>query len=756
MAKASREETICLWLERIGRSRLGVEEYFARHPVPFSAPQYYRYKKKLAEGGVQALRDGRARGNHRCLGEEAEGFLQGYVTAHPEASLQELDDGLQKRFGIEVSHAGISLCLKRLGCMRRPRSRANSAKRMQTTCGGFELIVGLACHLRWPEAVVGLIVDRVKKCRRKQRVVRQKAQPDRRGRRLNGQFTARYNRRQDVRENRFQSIELKRPGKRLEGMSIASASKEVLARKCLAALALPIITNNGVIRSADNPLGNALLNLCGVNYKQVTLNKFLSELKYLGMSDAFLRDQVSFWQQHWKRHPRGPLELPMLCYYVDGNTKPLWSKKRVKKNKVTMLGRVMGCLEHVFIHDNYGRPIYFETHSGQAPMGEYVLSMFEKIENSLEGPGQALPVNRAIVMDAASNSVRTLRSFAAQEKYHYITALDDNQWNPRKVRKQGRLQRYHYGNATLRDCEIELEDSQDKGYLITTRAIEISWDYGKRTVLITSFDPEVVGASEVVKAYFDRWPHEELQFRAKKAVACLNRVAGYGRQKLTDTKVVERQKKLATSMKTLRCELAEPLAGIAQEEQRIAALIKQERPLRARSEIKEGRRKLPKKDRERFEEIGRQIARSNRRIKAIEKPHAKSFCRLRKTEREWLRLQGKETVYKADVELDQIMTFFRVSLVNLYTLLAQILFGKARLSLTRLVHSVLFLPAEIQETADTKEVILEYNHKDHHTMACLHAGLQRINALACRTPTGKAITFRLSESLSSKVKYFTP
>jgi hypothetical protein len=36
-------------------------------------------------------------------------------------------------------------------------------------------------------------------------------------------------------------------------------------------------------------------------------------------------------------------------------------------------------------------------------------------------------------MDGASNSVGTLRAFASQQKYHYITPLDDNQWNERKI-----------------------------------------------------------------------------------------------------------------------------------------------------------------------------------------------------------------------------------------------------------------------------------------------------------------------------------
>jgi len=38
----------------------------------------------------------------------------------------------------------------------------------------------------------------------------------------------------------------------------------------------------------------------------------------------------------------------------------------------------------------------------------------------------------------------------------------------------------------------------------------------------------------VVKAYFDRWPSEELQFKRMKSFACLNRVAGYGKKKLPE------------------------------------------------------------------------------------------------------------------------------------------------------------------------------------------------------------------------------
>ena len=739
MAKLDREKTIRLWLDRIERSRLSIPTYFSRYEVPFSMTQYYAYRKGFREGGAEALRDGRSQGNHRRVNAEAEGFLKGYIAAHPRVDLAALRAVLREQFEIELTISGMSRCLKRLGCPLGVQRREEPGEEYYTACGGFELVVGLACHLGWPEAVASVIRTRIEQSKGTKGQLRGE-NPDRHGRKR-GRFTAKYNQRRDVRASKFESVARKREGKRLAGMSITAVDTQVLARKCLATLALPVVTHNGHVRSVDTPLGNALRHICGYNYKQATLNKFLAELKYLGVADDLLRHQVAFWQERWQSHPKGPLQMPVLCYYIDGNTKALWSRKRVKKNKVTMLGRVMGCLEQVFVHDNCGRPIYFETYSGHAPVGEYVLSLFEKIEQNLQGPGGKLDVSRAIVMDGAGNSVRTLRAFAAQEKYHYITSLDDNQWDARKLRRVGRPQRYRYGDATLRDCEIELMDSQEKGYLVVSRAIEIQWDHGKRTVLLTSLSAELVVASEVVKSYFDRWPDQELGFRTMKAVACLHRVAGYGKQKQLDDRVVKRQEELRQNIKSLRTQLAAPLAEIADKERRIDSLVKRERPLRRRSRIVKGQRLLPKADEQRFLELGKEIRSCKRSIKSIERKEEKLFRRLRKAEKEWFRLQGKETVYKVDVELDQIMTFFRVGLVNLYSYLAQELLGSSSTAMSRLLHSVLLLPARIKETSGRKEVLLQNNEKESKIMDRLRSGLKRINTLGLRTLDGRCLQF---------------
>ena len=733
------------WIKKIDDSKLSVPEYFNRNKVPFSQAQYYRYKKKLDQEGSDSLMDKRTRGNNRRITAEVEVYLNGYVSGKPEYSLAEIKEVLNKQFDIELSESGISRCLKRLGCGLKDKPKGQKVKRTYTLCGGFELISALACHMGWPQAVSSVIKKRINQIKRSNCWEENSPEDKKLGRNKQGQFTSRYNRRREVREKRFESIDNKREDKNFRGMSISVASSMVIARKSLAMLALPVITNNGMIRSVNTPMGDMLRSVCGFNYKQSTLTKFMAELKYLGVAEYLLRHQIEFWQKFWQKHPIGEMELPVLCYYIDGNTKPLWSKKRVKKNKVTMLGRVMGCIETVFVHDNFGRPIYFESYSGHAPVGEYILSLFKKIEDALEGPGSKLPVNRAIVMDAANNSVRTLRAFAAQNKYHYITSLDDNQWNPRKIRHEGKPKRYHYGKATLTDCEIELEDSQDEGYIITSRAIKIEWDYGKRTVILTSLDPSIVGASCVVKSYFERWPDEELQFRSMKKVACLNRVAGYGKKQQEDIKVLRKQKELQSKIETLRKILTESFTVIEEQEAAIVKLVKEERKLKAISLIEKGHRILPPKEYERFQEIGREIAKRQRTIKKIMEPQKQEFKRLSKFEREWLRLQGKEKVYSVDLELDEIMTFYRVSLVNMYSYLSYELFGKNSISMNRLVHSILHLPAVVEETKEIKKVTLKYNEKDPEIMEKLHEAICKINELGLKTLNGKTVVFSVGD-----------
>jgi hypothetical protein len=412
-----------------------------------------------------------------------------------------------------------------------------------------------------------------------------------------------------------------------------------------------------------------------------------------------------------------------------------------------MLGRVMGCLEQVFIHDCFGRPVYFETYSGHAPCGEYALELLEKVEKAIEEvPGSRTSVRRVLVLDAASNSVKALRTFTSQEKYHYITPLDDNQWHERKVVRIGRSSRYAYGEATLREVVIELEDSQQKGYMIRTRAVKIEWDNGKTTVLLTSLPVMEVVASEVVHSYFTRWPAEELQFKSMKGAVSMSRVSGYGKQKIEDEQVVKKQRHASKRIEELKKTLGPHLGKINVHEQAMAKLIPKIRRLKAQSEIEDGKRHMAPDLMKKLENYENTLLTHEREMKRIKQERPLEFRLLKKHRREWLRLQGKETVYKVDVELDQILTFHRVSLAHLLAYFAKYFLGRDSTSMLTLLHKIIHLHARVVQTEEVRNIQIDYNEKDRDTMNALSMAIEKMNELQVIGPHGKRMVFALGSN----------
>ena len=259
---------------------------------------------------------------------------------------------------------------------------------------------------------------------------------------------------------KFASIDEKIKGKDFSRLSLYPLQATNLNRKNLAVLLLPLVTNNGAVRNLDKPLSNALEYACGYNYKNATIDKYLRELKYLQVSTDLIHCNARFWSQFWKKYD--PVHHQLACYYIDGNVKPLWSSKRCRKGRVSMLGRVMNCLEQVVLHDGLGRPIYFQTFSGYADLQKHALQAMEQLDELFDEEHQTRRrksrCTRALIFDSAANAVQTLRAFS-NSKYHYITILDTNQIHPRKFKRLSPPQRYHHGEATLTDCAIELIDS---------------------------------------------------------------------------------------------------------------------------------------------------------------------------------------------------------------------------------------------------------------------------------------------------------
>ncbi len=738
---AKRQEDILKLIKSIEESSLSVKDYFNAHQTPISLPQYFRLKKRYKQHGVAGLKDRRQEGNARKLDPNQVELVRGVLTYNRHLTSNSLKNELQKEWEIEMDQSRIDQFRRQFHLTREKPGTVNQEA---VQFAGIEIFSALAHHVGILEKWNMVIQERLDQIKQTELYKGHKNQNtgDHVFARRRGKFSARYNRLGKIRKMKFASIEDKVKEKDFSRLSIYQTNKVILNRRNLSLLLLPLVTNNGASRSVDKPLGNALQNGCGYNYKHATIDKYLRELKYLQISTELIDCNAAFWSHFWKQYDSSDQKIA--CYYIDGNVKPLWSSKRCRKGKVTMLGRVMGCLEQVVIHDGFGRPIYFRTFSGNADLQKHALSSMEQLDELLnEGEAdhsKKSRCTRALVMDGGGNSVQTLRAFSASD-YHYITILDTNQINERKFKFLSPIERYRHGEATLNDCRIELIDSKEPEYIFESRAVCVYWENGKECCLVTSIPRKIFDASEVVKAYFDRWPYCERQYAMMKAAVCFYQIVGYGKKQVADENMLYKIKKYQNDLQRLNRELKIPLLQISENAGRLQKLFETERRLKEKSRIKGGKRIQSSQNEEALENCQREIRKIQRKIKKIEEPYKKRFTVLRQKNREFSRIQGKQTVYHADVELDQLLTSFRLSLANLLAFLAKVILNDLVVEMNTLIQSILFLSGTVEQRPDFRRVCINHNKKEPEFMAMLSEGLKKLNALKIRHPSGAIYEF---------------
>ena len=426
--------------------------------------------------------------------------------------------------------------------------------------------------------------------------------------------------------------------------------------------------------------------------------------------------------------------------YIDGNTKALWSSNRCYKGRVTMLGRVMNCLENVFIHDGKGHPLYFQTFQGHADLGKHALPMLTKLTELLDDPADNVSIKRILVMDGGANGVQMLRAFNGSDEY-YITILDDNQIKTRKFKHIREEMRYKYGNAKLVECKIELPDSKESGYIYECRAVDVEWDNGRKSVLITNIPPELLDASEITKKYFDRWPMQEKQFRDAKSGVNIHRITGYGKKIENYDKMSEKHGELCERITQLKTELEKPLLEIEAIEEKLTDLYRQERRFREKSKIVDGQRVLSGVESVELKNYETKIDKYLRQQRTIEKEHKDSFKRLGKYLKEEKRIRDKGTVYRIDTELDQIMTCFKMSFINLCSLFLAKCMDHEKFELLTLFESIFQLDGDAFITDEEKRIVLEMNPKEPVLMKKLNKSLRILTEMGIYDPDGRSIQF---------------
>ena len=736
----SEDERICEILStirKIEESKQPVSVYFNQNSVPFSLAQYYRYRRILQKCGEEGLRDARKDGNYTKLTERIKDYVIAIVKENRSVSSSQLQSKILNQFDVHISLSGLNTFRASVSLTRVPAPKEENCKRQKS--GGGEILTSLSFFTNIIELYTKTITEQVNAVRQsplfEQNKNIEKDNPDIR---LHGKFTREYNQLESVRVNRFKSIDDKIADKDFSAMNIFGMSEKTISRYNLALMCLPLVTSNGRSSRVNRVKGNDLSFLCGYNYKDASLNKYIQELKYLKVSDRLIAATAKFWMDFWRNESED--ETYFVCYYIDGNTKALWSSNRCYKGRVTMLGRVMNCLENVFIHDGKGHPLYFQTFQGHADLGKHALPMLTKLTELLDDPSAYVDVKRILVMDGGGNGVETLRAFKDSEEY-YITILDDNQTKERKFKHIREEIGYKYGNATLVDCNIELLDSKEPDYIYECRAVIVKWDNGRKSVLVTDIPHDLLDASEITKRYFDRWPMQEKQFRDAKSGVNIHRITGYGKKIENYDKMSEKHGELCERITQLKAELKVPLLEIEAIEKQLIDLYRQERMFRERSKIIDGERVLDEADSIELGHYETRINKCLRQQKTIEKGHKDDFKRLKRYLKEEKRIRDKDKVYRIDTELDQIMTCFKMSFINLCSLFLTKCMDHERFELQTLFESIFQLGGVAFVSEGEKIIDLEMNPKEPKLMSKLNKGLRILNTMDIHDLNGRFVKF---------------
>lgn len=740
MSESKRVAEIIETIRKIRESNVSLTTYFSENTVPFSRAQYYRYCKILQKSGEEGLYDKREEGNNTKLTDQIKNYVLALVTEDRVLSSSQLQRKIFEQFGVHLSLSCLNAYRASLS-LTRISVKKEEAISLEKSNGG-EILTSLVYFTGILNIYTTTLIEAINEIKNSPLFEKNKdIGEDYPEARLKGQFTKEYNQIPSVRENRFKSIDDKIQWKNYSAMNIFSISAQTISRYNLALLCLPLVTSNSKISRVNRVKGNDLSFLCGYNYKDASLSRYIAEIKHLKASDQLIIAVAKFWIDFWRNESNR--EAIFVCYYIDGNTKPLWSSNRCYKGRVTMLGRVMNCLENVFIHDSHGHPLYFQTFQGHADLGRHALAMVTKLNEILESSSDHARVKRILVMDGGANGVKTLRAFDESDEY-FITILDDNQIAERKFKHIREEQRYNYGKSDLVDCRIELLDSTDKGYVYECRAIIVKWDNGKQSVLVTDIPYDLLNASEVTKKYFDRWPFQEKQFRDAKNGVNIQRIVGYGKKIERYTEMEVKHRELCKTITQLKIKLQTPLQEMETIDLQLHDLYRKEKILREQSTVCQGNRILNESDTIELKTIERQIEKCQRQKKRIEKTNKEDFMKLRRSLKEEARIRNKDTVYKIDTELDQIMTCFKLSFINLCSLFLTKCMDHEKFELQTLFESI-FLLEGVAHITDTKKTIqLAMNTKEPKLMIRLKNALSILNFLNIYDNDNRLLAFQIS------------
>jgi hypothetical protein len=156
-----------------------------------------------------------------------------------------------------------------------------------------------------------------------------------------------------------------------------------------------------------------------------------------------------------------------------------------------------------------------------------------------------------------------------------------------------------------------------------------------------------------------------------------------------------------------------------------------------------GERKLSESDSRTFQGIQKEINRLRRQIQNIEKADAKLFASLKKKKTELARIIDKKKIYQVDVELDQIMTCFKLSFANICGYLLTECFKGENMTLQRLFETIFELRGQMGIEGEQRHVCIMRNPKQADMMKKLEYAFDVLNHMEINDLQGYRYYFQL-------------
>jgi hypothetical protein len=562
-----------------------------------------------------------------------------------------------------------------------------------------------------------------------------------------GRFLPEYNRPQPRTEpelgERFDSVERRRQGKQLGAMRVVGESEETHLRKNRALVYLPAIVRGPRWSALGHWRGDLLGELVGYPYQASTLDKYLRSLKYAGVAKSAREAVSTFWlaQEGSAREERTGAVL----LYVDAKTKPLWTRQWTKATRVSENGRVMPAVTTVSLHSGAGTPLLYRSYSGHVSIPEEVGDFLDLYQQHA-GPATA---RRVVVIDREAHAVWLFKALDARG-HQFIIPLRSSVVGPKaRFEDRGDWSPYQDGPDEVCEAKLWLHDRRKGERPLRLRVVgRRRHRTGRVAWYATNAPAEEFSANDIIRLYFDRWPAQEHVYREGSGMVGLDVHHGYGKRKVTDVAVLDQLDRLEGSRQRLLS--AKESAEVALDENRRALTVWEE--VRAelqssattlRVEVESGFRSG--RDRAELEGMFERYSRleqwsagvysrcmqHRRAAEAAEATLRDNAQRSTRLAEDRARLEKRREIFTVDVELDEVMTAFKLTFMNLCGVLMRQYLG-TWLELETLIDAVLTLPGERVVTATTETVRIYRPLRDARTLAAVEKACAALTALGLR------------------------